>query len=581
MKKVEAPCPGCGAPVEFRISSSLVTVCEHCSSVVARGDRQLEDLGRTAALVETLSPLDIGQTGTFRGKSFELVGHTQYQHASGAIWDEWYALLANGKWIWIAEAQGRYFVTSQRTEANLDQLPDFNQISVGQTIALDEQHKMTVAEFGTSRLVAAAGELPLRPELGRPHRYIDLSGPNGQFATLDYDDTPPTLFLGQQVTLTEIGLRPPVLDPDDDKSIRSISAMQLSCPQCGGALSLHAPDRTERVVCPYCQAELDATQGNLRYLQTLKQKKIPPLIPLGTTGTLRGLKYTVIGFLRRMVKIDGQHYQWSEFLLYESNVGFHWLVYSDGSWSLVKPLAPGDVQVPSGRPFSTAPEIRYQNRTFPLYQRCPASVNYVLGEFYWKVSRGERVWACDFINPPDMISVEITMSPTPADSGNPNDFSTDDSSPSEPLSLEPLSLEPLPSNQPTAPPLLHAQEINFSHGVYLPHAEVQQAFSLPNIARAFTVAPHQPNPVDKRVYVVGMLLAIGLYGISTIFSMVRPADTIDSGMFWLFEALIVLVPIAFAIYSSSFEKSRMENSYIQNPPPELKDKSPRTSPPRN
>ncbi|MFM9067204.1 MAG: DUF4178 domain-containing protein [Planctomycetota bacterium] len=566
MKRIEAPCPACGAPVEFHISSSLVTVCEHCSSVVARGDRKLEDLGRTAALVETLSPLHLGQTGTYRGKSFELVGHSQYQHASGAIWDEWYALVSNGKWIWCAEAQGRYFVTVQRTPADTQRLPDFTALEVGQNLQIDDQETLTVAEFGTTRLAAAAGELPFRPDFARTRRYVDLSGPNGKFATLDFDETPATLYLGQQVTLTDIGLRPPVLS-DDEQSTRTIGALQLACPQCGGALSLHAPDRTERVVCPYCQAELDSTAGTLRYLQTLKQKKVSPLIPLGTTGVLRGVKYTVIGFLRRMVKIDGQFYQWSEFLLYEVTAGFRWLVYSDGSWSFVTPLAPGEVSVPGGRPFAVTSQILFQDRTYSLYQRCPASVNYVLGEFYWKVTRGERVWACDFINPPDMISVEITMPPLP------KSIPSADRDEDEDSVADAAQLEAAPTVDTVHPQAeLTAQEINFSHGVYVQHQEVQEAFSLPRLAPGFQVAPHQPNPVDKRVYLIGFLLALGLFALSSVISMMRPAGTVSSGIFWMFEAFILVVPISFAIYSSSFERSRKENSYIQSPPPEFRER---------
>jgi hypothetical protein len=564
MKRTEAPCPACGAPVEFRVSSSLVTVCEHCSSVIARGDRKLEDLGRTAALVETLSPLHLGQTGTYRGKSFELVGHSQYQHASGTIWDEWYALVANGKWIWIAEAQGRFFVTIHRSAADTQRLPNFTDLVVGQEIKIDDQEPLTVAEFGTSRLAAAAGELPFRPDFVRVRRYVDLSGPGGKFATVDYDESPPTLYLGHQISLTDIGLRPPVLS-DDEQTTRTINALQLACPQCGGALSLHAPDRTERVVCPYCQAELDSSQGTLKYLQTLKQKKVSPLIPLGSTGRLRGVEYTVIGFLRRMVKIDGQFYQWSEFLLYEVTAGFRWLVYSDGSWSFVTPLAPGEVTATGGRPFAVTSELRYKNRSYSLYQRCPASVNYVLGEFYWKVTRGERVWACDFINPPEMISVEITMAPDPMMRSSAGVQEEGEAGASETESVPVAELMP-------AQPDLAAQEINFSYGVYLPYQEVKEAFSLPRLAPSFLVAPHQPNPVDKRVYLVGLLLAVGLFAMSSLISKVRPPGTVSSGIFWMFEAFILVVPIAFAIYSSSFERSRRENSYIQSPPPELRER---------
>jgi hypothetical protein len=48
-----ANCPSCGAQVEFKAGSSLVTVCPYCSSAVGRvgGDvGELEILGKVAPL---------------------------------------------------------------------------------------------------------------------------------------------------------------------------------------------------------------------------------------------------------------------------------------------------------------------------------------------------------------------------------------------------------------------------------------------------------------------------------------------------------------------------------------------------
>ena len=61
----QAPCPACGAPVEFKVSASLVTVCPFCSSVIARGDKKLEDHGKVADIVETQSPLKLDLKGKF------------------------------------------------------------------------------------------------------------------------------------------------------------------------------------------------------------------------------------------------------------------------------------------------------------------------------------------------------------------------------------------------------------------------------------------------------------------------------------------------------------------------------------
>ena len=123
MKGTVIACPSCGTSITFRISSSLVAVCEFCQTVVARADRNLEDRGKIAAIVDTNSPLRLGLRGKFGGKSFEIVGRTQYQHAAGGRWDEWYAAFSNGKWGWLAEAQGRFYLTRERDAPTGQTLP--------------------------------------------------------------------------------------------------------------------------------------------------------------------------------------------------------------------------------------------------------------------------------------------------------------------------------------------------------------------------------------------------------------------------------------------------------------------------
>ena len=52
MKKRLVACPACAAPVEFQLSTSLVTVCDFCRSIVARADKKVADHGKVADLVE-------------------------------------------------------------------------------------------------------------------------------------------------------------------------------------------------------------------------------------------------------------------------------------------------------------------------------------------------------------------------------------------------------------------------------------------------------------------------------------------------------------------------------------------------
>ena len=113
MSVLVANCPACGAPVEFKSGQSIVVICNYCRSAVARTDRELKDLGKVAELVETGSPLDVGVHGKWRDQTFELTGRAQLGHEMGGQWDEWYATFSNGWLGWLAEAQGRFYLTFQ------------------------------------------------------------------------------------------------------------------------------------------------------------------------------------------------------------------------------------------------------------------------------------------------------------------------------------------------------------------------------------------------------------------------------------------------------------------------------------
>ena len=67
---VQANCPACGGPCVFKVSTSLVTVCPYCQSVIARGDRGLESLGKVADLV-TLRELVLEDATDAAAKDFQ------------------------------------------------------------------------------------------------------------------------------------------------------------------------------------------------------------------------------------------------------------------------------------------------------------------------------------------------------------------------------------------------------------------------------------------------------------------------------------------------------------------------------
>ena len=66
-----APCPGCGAPVEFRSAQSTHAVCAYCQSTVVRQGDTLARIGKMAELFDDFSPLQLfAASGTFNVAHF-------------------------------------------------------------------------------------------------------------------------------------------------------------------------------------------------------------------------------------------------------------------------------------------------------------------------------------------------------------------------------------------------------------------------------------------------------------------------------------------------------------------------------
>ncbi|MGI8788163.1 MAG: DUF4178 domain-containing protein [Pyrinomonadaceae bacterium] len=455
MSVLQANCPSCGAPIEFKSGSTVVLVCPFCRSAIARTDRNLEDLGKVADIAESESPLQIGLKGAFKGNQFELTGRAQLKHELGGFWDEWYATFSNG-WVgWLAEAQGKFYLTFYQPLPKEAKIPAFENLKLGQSVSeIPNKTPLIVVEKGTATSVAADGEIPYKLTPNERGDYADLSGKDNAFGTIDYSMSPPWIFVGQEVSLAEIGLAG--AKPATRKE-RSVAASAMSCPNCGGSLELAAPDKTERVTCPFCNSLLDVNQGNLKFLKVLKPAPHEFVLPIGAEGNFANdLKMKIIGAVVRSVTIEGTTYFWDEYLLYNPSVSFRWLVHSDNQWNFVAPVNAAEV-VASG---TTA---MYDGKTFKIFQDAIARVEYVKGEFYWRVEVGEQVRAIDYVAPPLMLSQEASKN-----------------------------------------------EINWSLGTYRTVAEIEKAFNVSGLPKPFSVAPNQPF-TGSFYYTWGLLPFVGLF----------------------------------------------------------------------
>jgi hypothetical protein len=381
------------------VAGAKALVCKYCKALVARSDRSLATVGRVADLLEIASPLSLHATGRWGGRRFEVEGRVQLDRAGapGAPWQEFFiSFPETGGQSWVASAQGRWYATSE--VANAPPLPPFAHLRPGMSISLPGQPPLTVVEVGRRRVISAEGELPNVAIPGEVTPFADVSGPNGVFGTFDYGDgqsIPPKLFLGAQFDPAAFQL-----DSGQPLDVPQAQVKECQCPSCGGNLPLATPGTTERIVCRYCGAVSDVRQGALSVLGQAPRPPQEPYVPLGAEGVLRNQNVTCIGFVIRGTTVEGERYRWCEYLLYAGpSVGYLWLMEEDGKWQLVTPLSAGDV--------TTGPwGVTYRGARYRMKQSVRAEVEFVVGEFYWKVAIGESVRATEYQGPGGIVSVE-------------------------------------------------------------------------------------------------------------------------------------------------------------------------------
>ncbi|CAN5530481.1 hypothetical protein BH11PSE7_BH11PSE7_10920 [soil metagenome] len=391
-----APCPGCGAPVEFRSAQSAFAVCPYCQSTVARQGETLSRIGKMAELFDDFSPLQLMAAGKFRDKAFTLVGRLQYRYGEGT-WTEWQAMFDDGRIVTLAEDNGA-FVFAEPASLQRE-APPAASFRVGATTSVGGR-QFSVASSEQVSLISAQGELPHLPPLGTAFAMVELRNADGQVLSIDYSRTPPEVSLGTAVLLEALqmtGLK--------EASAKEERGRQFSCPNCGAPVTVGLA-ASQSITCPSCNSIIDLTQGLGAEIGHAEQREpVKPLIELGTVGQLQGLPWQVVGFQHRMgqdPQDSDEQFGWTEYLLYNGKRGFSFLVDSEEGWSIVKPTTGAPVLNESGQ------SATYLGRRYDLKYSYQAETTYVAGEFYWRVERGQKTFNRDFESKGSLLSREET-----------------------------------------------------------------------------------------------------------------------------------------------------------------------------
>jgi hypothetical protein len=200
MSQPVANCPSCGAPVQFRWSSAAQTVCPFCRSILVRDDLDLKNVGKVADLPPDPSPISLWTEGTYRGKSFQVLGRIIYAWENGG-WNEWHIVFSDGSSGWLSDAQLQYAVSFLVNPGTA--LPGPAEVSRGAHFTFS-QIDYEVATRTRASYKGVEGELPF-PFYGKLDMlFADLKTAGRAFGTLDYSDPAPLLFLGEWVEFEEL-----------------------------------------------------------------------------------------------------------------------------------------------------------------------------------------------------------------------------------------------------------------------------------------------------------------------------------------------------------------------------------------
>lgn len=186
-------CPGCGAPAAIPARGEPIRTlsCAFCDHVFAPDGEVGTFLGKRPSAPEFT--LAIGDRGTLREVSWEVVGRLEYRDAEGWITHE-YLLWAEGAgYLWMEASDGNY--VALRPSAQVPPLSQLRTATPASTLRVGDAW-FRVVEAGRITLTYVDGALPWEARIGETHSYVDLIKPP-QVASVEWSETEAECFVGE------------------------------------------------------------------------------------------------------------------------------------------------------------------------------------------------------------------------------------------------------------------------------------------------------------------------------------------------------------------------------------------------
>ncbi|KAA9345662.1 DUF4178 domain-containing protein [Adhaeribacter soli] len=169
----------------------------------------------------------------------------------------------------------------------------------------------------------------------------------------------------------------------------------ITCPKCSQELPCHTYAQARNIVCNKCDRIFEIREGGLLTVKQFEKYTLPPVLPLGAKGRLKGVPFTVVGFI--VYQERDSHYRWREYVLFNPVQGYAYLSEFNGHWNFFQPIYDYSHGNNLHRSFV------YEGATFNLFHRYYSKVVYASGEFFWNITSGSP-FCTEYVAPPYIIT---------------------------------------------------------------------------------------------------------------------------------------------------------------------------------